>query len=302
MSLAELKKKRTEMLLKLQEDVKSIDDGPRTKREDDSRYWKPTQGADGNGSAVVRFLPPPEGEDKSIVHYFKYQFKWPKTNKYYYERSLSSLGLPDPVADYKKQLRDSGQEELSKKMNRSAKYISNVLIVKDPGNPENEGRVYLYEYGKQIYDLIKRASTDDDETGRVAFNPFDLWESKNFVLKVKKKSDFPNYEDSTFQEKITSVGNDDYIEKIYSEIYSLEAEVAPEKYSTYEELEAKLKKVLGDESNSTSSTSRATTTTTKQSPRDLKSELDDEIPFSTSSSSADDDNIDELLKGINLDD
>ena len=295
MSLAELKKRNAEMLAKLQENVKSIDEGPKSQRNDDDRYWKPTQGVDGNGSAIIRFLPPKDGEEHAIVHYFKYQFKWPKTNKYYYERSLSSLGLPDPVADYKKQLREDGQEELSKKMNRSAKYISNILVVKDPGNPENEGKVFLYEYGKQVYDKIKVAMTPDEDTGREAFNPFDLWEGKNFVLKVKKKSEFPNYEDSTFQEKSGPIGKDSFIEQVYEKIYSLADENSPDKYSTYEELEAKLKKVLGDD---TSSNRNSTKSSVKEK-RDLKTELDDDIPFDTDSA---DESIDDLLKGIDIDD
>lgn len=213
----------------------------------DERYWNLTVDKNGNGSAVIRFLPPPEGEDVPFVRLWSHSFKGP-TGQWYIENSLTTIGQQDEISQLNAKLWNSGSEsdkDIARKQKRKLHYISNILVVKDSACPENEGKVFLFKYGQKIFDKINSAMNPefDDQD---AMNPFDMWEGANFRLRAKNKDGFRNYDDSVFDSPSALLGGDDEaLEKVYNNLYSLQEEIAPNKFKTPAELEARLRAVLG---------------------------------------------------------
>lgn len=166
----------------------------------DERFWKPTVDKSQNGSAIIRFLPAPANEDVPFVRYWDHGFQGP--GGWYIEKSLTTIGQDDPVSEYNSKLWNSGRDEdkeTARKQKRRLHYISNVLVIKDPGNPDNEGKVFLYEYGKKIFDMINSSMHPEFEDEE-AVNPFDLWEGSNFRLRIRQVEGYRNYDKSSFDE------------------------------------------------------------------------------------------------------
>jgi hypothetical protein len=214
----------------------------------DDRYWKPTMGKDGVGSAVIRFLPAPENEDLPWVKMFSHGFQGP--GGWYIENSLTTLGQKDPVSEYNRELWNSGHDadkETVRKQKRKLSYYSNIYVVKDPANPANEGKVFLFKYGKKIFDKIMEAMQPEfeDET---PINPFDFWQGANFKLKLVKKDGYWNYDKSEFDRVAPLLDDDDALESVWKKQYSLTAITAPDQFKSYEDLEKRLKYVLGQKS------------------------------------------------------
>jgi hypothetical protein len=230
-----------------------------SKNQADERYWQPEVDKAGNGFAVIRFLDSAavDGEDGlPWVILFTHGFQGP--GGWYIENSLTTLGEKDPVSEYNSRLWDSGIEankEIARKQKRRLSYISNILIVKDPAHPENEGKVFLYSYGKKIFDKIRaQFNPTDEEIAAAKIEGIDLkavnvvsfWEGLNFNLRIRKVEGYRNYDKSAFDTTATPIaGADKDIEVIWKKEYSLKAEVAPGKFRKFEELEVKLNKVLG---------------------------------------------------------
>lgn len=220
----------------------------------DERYWKFSVDSAGSGSAVIRFLPEPDGEEFPYVSYYTHSFQDDKTGKWYINRSLTSLGkgVPDPVSEANSALWETGIESnkaIARKRKRHLKYVSNIYVIKDSKNPENEGKVMLWEYGPAIYKVIADAISPppefDDET---PINPFDLWNGADFRLKAynDSKSGFRSYDKSSFSSPSELLdGDEEKLERVYNSMYSLEAENAPEKYKTYDELKSWFDTVTG---------------------------------------------------------
>ena len=211
----------------------------------DERFWKAELDKTGVGSAVVRFLPAPEGEELPWVKVYSHAFQGP--GGWYIENSLTTTGGKDPVSDYNRQLWNSGNDtdkDTVRKQKRKLSYYSNIYVVKDPLHPENEGRVFLFKYGKKIFDKVLEAMQPefDDET---PINPFDFWQGANFKLKIVKKDGFWNYDKSEFDKVVPLIDDDDALEAIWKKEYSLSAITAPDQFKSYEDLERRLKTVLG---------------------------------------------------------
>jgi hypothetical protein len=212
---------------------------------EDNRFWKPEMDKGGTGSAVIRFLPAPEGEDLPWVKIFSHGFQGP--GGWYIENSLTTLGQKDPVTEYNRTLWNSGNEkdkETVRKQKRKLSYYSNIYVVKDPLHPENEGKVFLFKYGKKIFDKIMNSMQpefDDEEP----INPFDFWTGANFRLKIRKVEGYWNYDKSEFDTSSPLLEDDDALEGIWKKEYSLTAIAAPDQFKTYEELEKRLNYVLG---------------------------------------------------------
>ena len=249
MSLAELRKKQEKSKLLLQEEMKKTDASKDLKKDDD-RFWLPTIGADGNGSAVIRFLPAHKNEDIPWVRYWSHSFKNPDTGKWYIENSRSTLGEKDPLGELNSILWNKGEEgkEQARHQKRTENYVSNILVVKDPGNPENNGKVFLYRYGKKIFEKIKNIMTPDDDLGEEGKDPFCPDSGMNFVLKIKKVGDYRNYDDSKFNES-SKIGNDNLIESVWSQVHPLKTFVDPSNFKSYDELKKRLDEVLGSSEN-----------------------------------------------------
>ena len=241
MSFAELKKKSSNNLQFLQKELEKTV----STRQVDERFWKPEVDASGNGYAVIRFLPAPEGETVPWAKVYSHAFQGP--GGWYIENSLTTLGDKDPVGEVNRRLWNDGTEEgkdIARKQKRKLSYYSNIQVIKDPKHPENEGKVFLYKYGKKIHDKILAAMQPEfqDET---PINVFDLWEGANFKLKIKKVAGFWNYDSSEFDSVSALSSDDTELEATWKSEHSLEAFTAADQFKSYEDLEKRLQLVLG---------------------------------------------------------
>ena len=241
MSFADLKRKSQNNFEFLQKELEKSASGKNV----DERFWKPEVDAAGNGYAVIRFLPAPEGETVPWAKVYSHAFQGP--GGWYIENSLTTLNEKDPVGEINRRLWNSGSDEdkeTARKQKRKLSYYSNIYVVKDPKNPENEGRVFLYKYGKKIHDKILAAMQPEFQDEEPV-NVFDLWEGANFKLKIKKVAGYWNYDSSEFDSVAALLADDTQLEKVWKSEYSLAAFTAPDSFKTYEELEARLNLVLG---------------------------------------------------------
>ena len=247
MSFANLKNNRSAAISKLVQAAEAANGGGETKSYGDDRFWKPTRDKAGNGYAVIRFLPAKEGEDLPWVKYWDHGFKGP-TGQWYIENSLTTIGQADPVSEMNSALWNTGRDEdkaTARDRKRRLHYASNILVVSDPANPANEGKVFLYKFGKKIFekimDVMQPQFADEDPV-----NPYDFWEGADFKLKIRNVEGWVNYDKSEFAAPAPLHGGDEErLEKVYGELYSLADFLDPKNYKTYAELQAKLNKVLG---------------------------------------------------------
>tara|TARA_B100000519_G_C14188760_1_gene412055 strand:+ start:129 stop:1040 length:912 start_codon:yes stop_codon:yes gene_type:complete len=215
----------------------------------DDRIWKPTVDKAGNGYAVIRFLPSQEGEDLPWVRYWDHGFKGP-TGLWYIENSLTSIGQADPVSEMNSRLWNSGNEEdkvIVRDRKRRLHYVTNIYVVNDSGNPQNEGKVMLYKFGKKIFEKLMDVMQPafQDET---PINPFDLWSGADFKLKIRNLEGYRNYDKSEFagQSQLFD-GDETKLDAVYSQVHALKDFVEPSNYKTYDELKSKLMRVLGED-------------------------------------------------------
>ena len=216
-----------------------------TKSYTDDRFWKPELDKSGNGYAVVRFLPTPEGEEMPWVSYWDHGFQGP--GGWYIEKSLTTLGKQDPVSEYNTQLWNTGIEankEIARKQKRRLHYVSNVFVVSDPKNPDNEGKVFLYKFGKKIFEQLKEAISPQFED-EAAINPFDLREGANFKIKIRKVDGYWNYDKSEFDSIEPLFDDETRLTEVATSVHSLSEIIAPSEFKSYDELKEKLNRVLG---------------------------------------------------------
>ena len=243
MSLDSLRKSNS--LDKLLNAVKE-DSAPQEKKSyKDDRLWKPELDKSGNGYAVIRFLPSCEGEDLPWAKLWSHAFQGP-TGQWYIENSLTTTGGKDPVSELNTSLWNSGVEsdkEIARKQKRKLQYYSNIYVVSDSKHPENEGKVFLFRYGKKIFDKIMAAMQPEFED-ESAINPFDFWKGANFKLKIRKVDGYWNYDKSEFEAPSKLSDDDGKIEEIWKKQYSLNEFTAPTNFKSYEELKTRLDAVL----------------------------------------------------------
>jgi len=244
MSFANLKKQSSlgSLTSKL---VKEVEKMNNTSGGGDDRLWKPEMDKTGNGYAVIRFLPAPEGEELPWAKMYSHAFQGP--GGWYIENSLTTIGQKDPLGEYNRELWNSGSDadkDTVRKQKRKLSYYSNIYVVQDKANPQNEGKVFLFKYGKKIFDKIMESMQPEfeDET---PINPFDFWQGANFKLKIKKVQGYWNYDSSEFDRTAPLLDDDDALEALWKKEYSLTALTAADQFKTYEQLEARLKMVLG---------------------------------------------------------
>ena len=222
----------------------------------DDRFWKLERDKSGNGSAVIRFLPTPavDGEDGlPWIRYFDHGFKGP-TGKWYIENSLTSLGdkTKDPLGEFNSYLWNLADDDgsWSRKQARAQKrrlhYVSNIMVISDPKHPENEGKIFLYKFGKKIFDKITLAMNPEFE-GDKPVNPFDLWKGANFKLRIRTVDSYPNYDQSLFDSVNPLSNDDDELERIWNKEYSLKEFTDPKNFKSYDQLKAHLDVVLAED-------------------------------------------------------
>jgi hypothetical protein len=237
--------------------VKQVEKMSTTSSGADERLWKPEVDKTGNGFAVLRFLPAPDGEDLPWAKMYSHAFQG--NGGWYIENSLTTTGGKDPLGEYNRELWNTGSEtnkEIVRKQKRKLNYYSNIYVVKDPTNPSNEGKVFLFKYGKKIFDKIMEAMQPEFED-ESPINPFDFWVGANFKLKIVKKDGYWNYDKSEFERVSPLLDDDDAMEAIWKKEYSLTAITAPDQFKSYEELERRMNMVLGLSNTSSPTQSRA---------------------------------------------
>tara|TARA_B100001094_G_scaffold67149_1_gene63354 strand:- start:137 stop:1063 length:927 start_codon:yes stop_codon:yes gene_type:complete len=245
MSFADLKKqsKLGSLTAKL---VKEVDKMNKAGSSGDDRLWKLECDKSGNGYAVIRFLPAPNGEDLPFVKLYSHAFQGP--GGWYIENSLTSLGQKDPVSEYNTMLWNNGTDagkELARKQKRKLTYMANIYVVKDPANPSNEGGVFLYKFGKKIFDKLTAAMQPEFEDEE-AIDPFDFWQGANFKLKAKNVAGYRNYDSSEFARTSALLDDDDAMEALWKKEYSLAELVAADQFKDYDTLKKRLDYVLGN--------------------------------------------------------
>jgi len=244
MSFANLKKqsKLGSLTAKLVKEVEKLNTNGAS---GDDRLWKLEVDKSGNGYAVIRFLPAPDNEDLPFVKLYSHAFQGP--GGWYIENSLTTLGGKDPVSEYNSQLWNNGTDagkDAARKQKRKLTYISNIYVVKDPANPENEGKVFLYKYGKKIFDKLTAAMQPEFEDEE-AIDPFDFWQGANFKLKAKNVAGYRNYDSSEFTAVTPLLDDDDALEAVWKKENSLKEFVDADQFKSYDDLKKRLEYVLG---------------------------------------------------------
>jgi hypothetical protein len=245
MSFANLKSK-SGSFANLTKEIEKMSSG--SKKSDD-RFWKPQVDKSGNGFAIIRFLPESEGCELPWAQVWSHAFQGP--GGWLIENCPTTKGEKCPVCAANTALWNSGTEadkDVARKQKRKLSYYSNIYVVKDPLNPENEGKVFLYKFGKRIFDklMAKMQPDENDYDPQPAFNPFDLWKGADFKLKIKQVAGYWNYDDSVFTSPGT-LGNydDERLEEVYNSMHDLASFTSDDQFKTYDELDARLKAVLG---------------------------------------------------------
>lgn len=248
MGFSDLKKqsKLGSLTAKLVKEVEKMNNN--SSSSSDERFWKLECDKANNGYAVIRFLPAPDGEDLPFVKVYSHAFQG--SGGWLIDQCLTTINQKCPVCEHNSGLWNNGTDagkEVARKQKRKLTYVSNVYVVKDPTNPDNEGKVFLFKYGKKIFDKLTAAMQpefEDDES----IDPFDFWQGANFKLKAKNVAGYRNYDSSEFAKSSALLEDDDAMEAIWKQQYSLAEFVAPDQFKTYEELKKRLDSVLGGKS------------------------------------------------------
>ena len=245
-SFASLKKSRSNDLQKLQTEVEKINNPKNNFSREDERFWKAELDKSGNGYAVIRFLPPPNNEEMAWAKIFNHGFQGP--GGWYIENSLTTLGQKDPLAEYNSTLWNSGIEankEIARKQKRRLTYISNIFVVEDKANPQNEGKNFLFRYGKKIFDKVSSMANPEFED-ESPVDVFNFWDGANFKLKIRKVDGFSNYDKSEFVTAAPLFEDETKLEETWNAQHSLTEFVGEDKFKSYDELKSRLDIVLGN--------------------------------------------------------
>ena len=248
MSFADLKSKSMDVS-KLVTAANEMTGGTTEKKSyGDDRFWKPTVDEGGNGYAVIRFLPAGEGQELPWVRYWDHFFKGP-SGQWYIEKSLTTVGQNDPVSELNSRLWNSGVEddkEIARKQKRRLHYVSNILVVNDPSNPANNGKVFLYDFGKKIFDKIMD-KMQPEFPGEEPVNPFDFWNGADFQLKIRNVAGYRNYDKSEFKAPSALYEADEVkLESTYNQMFDIAEFTDPASFKSYDELKGRLQVVLGE--------------------------------------------------------
>lgn len=248
---ASLKKSSTSSLDKLNAELNKLAAPQTSKPSDDDRFWKPEVDKAGNGYAVIRFLPQPAGEDVPFVRLFDHAFKGPG-GQWLIDGCLTTVGEKCPICEHNSALWNTGSKEnqaVVRNQKRKLSFISNIYVVKDPAHPENEGKVFLFKFGKKIFDKLNAAMNPEFEDEK-PLNPFDFWAGANFKLKIRKVEGYQNYDKSEFDSAEPLFEDDDKLEKVWKSEHSLRPFLDRSKYKSYDELKTRLAKVMNLEGSS----------------------------------------------------
>lgn len=288
MSLAALRKRQKKALEQAQADAKSQAKG---NFEKDQRFWELSRDKAGEGSAVIRFLPPTAEETSNWARIYSHGFEG--KNGWFIENCPTTIKGDCPVCDLNRETWSDNDEDqkIVRERKRKLSYISNILVVDDPMAPENNGKVFLFRYGAHIFEKIEEKLFPNEKLKKKAMNPFDLWEGADFNLIAVIKHKFVNYKDSEFGEPGAVAETDKEIEAIYKQVHPLTPFIADDQFKSYEDLEQRLEKAL-------TGSKRKTAVTTNNRTQDLDTDesedLDDPIELSDDEAKE----VEDLLDGL----
>jgi len=287
MSILKNRQSRQDLLKKIQEEIKKTTTPTDVDEQD---YWRLTKDDAGNGNAIIRFLPGDENDDLPYVKYFRHAFKGPSGKTWYIENSRTTIGEKDPCSDLNTELWNTGIKEnqaLASDRKRKLTYVSNILVIKDPKRPENEGKVFKFQYGKKIFDkitaMVDPVADPLEEVQKQPVNVFDVIDGANFKLKAKTVEKQLNYDESCFSDPSPIFGGDEKkINELDAQLFSLKKLLAPENFKSYDVLKERLNRVLGN-------------TTVAQH---VRTQPRENVNLPQASSEVDGDNVEEYLKTL----
>lgn len=234
------------MTAQLEQELEKINKGAESYKDD--RFWKPELDQAKNGYAVIRFLPPVEGEDIPWVRVFNHGFQGP--GGWFIENCPTTLGLKCPVCEANSLLWNSGSEkdkEIARKRKRKLSYISNIVVLSDPKNPDNQGKVFLFKYGKKIFDkIMEKLQPEDSQFEKTdPVNVFDFWKGADFKLRIRDVAGYVNYDKSDFDSPSPLFeGKDSFLEELWNKQYPLKEFTGPDQFKSYDDLKRKFDSVL----------------------------------------------------------
>lgn len=294
-SFTDFKKSRTDSFAKLTKKIQEMNEYP---KNDDERFWQPTVDKAGNGYAVIRFLPEPAGEEMPFIRMWDHGFKGP--GGWYIEKSLTTLGQSDPVSEYNTKLWNSGRKEDKDVVSgtpgnpgtkRRLSYVSNIFVIDDPANPDNNGKVFLFRYGKKIFDKLNDLMNPKFPDEK-AVDPFNLWTGANFKLKIRNFEGYRNYDKSEFDAPSALNQDDQVLQGIWQAEHKLQPLIDPSLFKSYDELREKLYRVISTVKDVPDTGSTETVAKAKAAPTlATKTTVEEEVPWAT-----DDDDEDELAQ------
>lgn len=294
MSFADLKKqsKMGSLTEKLIKQVEKLNDSG---SKDDDRFWKPVMDKGGTGSAVIRFLPAPAGCDLPWAQVWSHAFQGP--GGWLIDNCLTTNKGQCPICESNRELWNTGdksKQDIVRSRKRKLSYFANIYVVKDPANPQNEGKVFLYKFGKKIFDKIMEAMQPafEDET---PINPYDFWEGADFKIKIRKVEGWVNYDKSEFATPSALFeGDESRLETVYNQLHNLQDFLDPKNYKTYDELKAKLNRVLGVDAGMVETDPFEATTPTAEAPS--MAEADTSFPPADDNNESEDDTLSYFAK------
>jgi len=291
-SFSSLKKNSSSFLDKIKTESEKLSS---KQSYDDPRFWEPeVDPKTGNGSAIIRFLPPTESEDVPWTRVFRHSFQGP-TGKWYIENCLTTIGQDCPVCEANNKLWNTNidsNKEIVRKRKRQLTYISNIYIVSDPNRRDNEGKIFLFKYGKKIFDKINNLLHPefDDE---VPTNPFDFWNGCNFRLKIRKVEGYRNYDKSEFDKPSQLLDDEQELAKIYESLIPLSEFTSAAQFKPYDKLAEQFGKIwhstqvigsaedeeLSDGEEETPRPKRSVSPKPTRKPVATKKDDDDDVPW-----------------------
>lgn len=303
LTIADLRKNRTTDFANITKALAKTNES----KADDADFFKVTRDKAGNGSAVIRFLPKHPDDELPFVTVYSHAFQGP-TGRWYIENSRTTIGENDYVSEYNRQLWASGSEkdkELARKQKRKTSYIANILVLSDPANPENVGKVFRFKFGKKIFQMImdKANPTFADDT---PVNVFDAFEGANFKLRVRQVEGYPNYDTSVFMEPSPIADSDEYIIEVVNQMKPLREFIDPKNFKSYDELKRKFESVMNapaattERAEQVAERMRAEPVAEAKKPRAAApaAPKEDPAPWEDASSGGDEDDIEAYFKKI----
>lgn len=166
-----------------------------------AEFYQPSadKGRDGVYKALVRFLPNVHNPAQSKIMKYYVWLEDPTTNEGFSVDCPSTVGKKSILKDMYWKLKKSesvkDQELADSHFSRVESHIALVQILKDPNQPELEGKIMVYKFGAKINQKIEAQLKP--EFGDPV-NPFDLFEGKVFALHIVKKMKWNNYDQCGF--------------------------------------------------------------------------------------------------------